>query len=83
MTHTRLRNPLTLLSLIAQNFEFLEQLGVQQLAVAGHDAPEQQSTKARRILGGQHGVANRDTSRGRDRPGVIDLEFGQDHDRAS
>ena len=68
-----------LLQLQREAMEIVEEIGVELLDVAGHDATEEEPAKAGRGEHGEVEPSERNPPSGSDRPRVEDLDLGQDH----
>ena len=68
--------------LAGQPVEVVEHLGVERPDVGRHDAAEQDAAEPRGRRDGQVAVAERQASGRRDRPGVEDLQLGENHRRS-
>ena len=82
MSEPRLRNPLTLFDLIAQDLELFQKFRVDPLAVLGHNRAKKQSTETWRVFNRQDRSANSNTTRWSNRTRVIYLKVGQHHNAA-
>jgi hypothetical protein len=74
-----LGDPTTGLELMAQPQQVAVQIGVYRGEEGGRDGTEQQPAESRLGRSGEHGDAHRHPAGGGDRPGVEDLQFGEQH----
>ena len=56
-----------------------DEIVVDAIEMSGHHRPEQQSAETGRRIDRQHHVPKSDTARRLGRPGVVDLELGEQH----